>query len=475
MSETLLYHEPKNLYNRRAAGWVYVEIIKNECLTLAQINHYTKMVMSLVLEPSENIFWEQIRWQIAKFLFRLGDNTPHVEWGIFLSLYESFPKQASQANSVLLKSIVKHQAEIKTLALVSTISDIDNLQISDLQSETLESGKAIPSLAERLFIAIAKNWCMILETNKDSQYQEKVLDFLQKLDKFSDKYPKMVYLIYYRAILRLKLEMYEEAKLLFIPFVQKKQTEFWVWEVLSQTFPNDIDTQIACLSKALLCKTLDKFLVKVRQRMAELLILKQDWNSAFTEILAIVAIRNQNNWHISTQIFDWQNMVTEHNAIAYTNNNNLYKKYSVIAEHVVNSSVIFMGIVWKVNSEKKTAQFFVSENINGGFNYEKAKIQVAVGNVLSLSLNEIKGSEPTYFQVQSAEVCNIDAPENLKKVFTGVLKIVGKTGFVENIFVEEKLIINTKHKVSGMAMRAFDGKKLNWGWKAISLIELKES
>ena len=117
----------------------------------------------------------------------------------------------------------------------------------------------------------------------------------------------------------------------------------------------------------------------------------------------------------------------------------------------------------------------MNENINGGFNYEKAKIQVAVGNVLSLSLNEIKGSDTTYFQVQSAEVCNIDAPENLKKVFTGVLKIIGKIGFVENIFVEEKLIINTKHKVSGIAIRAFDGKKLNWGWKAISLIELKES
>ena len=473
LSQTLLNQNPKNLYNRRAAGWVYIEIIKTECQTLVQLNHYTEMVINLVLEPSEDIFWEQIRWQIAKFLFRLGDNTANVEWGIFLSLYESFPKQASQGNSVLLKSIIKHQAEIKTLAFVSTISDVANLQISDFESEILDSGKAIPSLAERLFIAIAKNWCMILEGSKDFQYHQRIFDFLQRLDKFSDKYPKMVYLIYYRAILRLKLGMYEEAKSLFIPFVQKKQTEFWVWEVLSEMFPNDIETQIACLSKALLCKTSDKFLVKVRQRMAELLILKQDWNSAFTEILAIVAIRKQNNWQISTQIIDWQKMAIAHNAMAYTNNNILYKICSSIAENIVSTSVISMGVVWKINLEKKTAQFFVNENVNGGFNYEKAKIQVSVGNLLSLSLNEIKGTDSTYFQVQSAEICAVDAPENLKKAFTGILKIVGKAGFVENIFIEEKLILNTRYKVSGMAIRAFDTKKLNWEWKAISLTELK--
>lgn len=457
------------------AGWVYLEIIKTQCQTLAQVNRYTEMVMGLVLEPSENIFWEQIRWQIAKFLFRLGDNTPNVEWRTFLSLYESFPTQASQANSVLLKSIIKHQTEIKTLALVSTISDVDNLQMGDFESEILDSGKAIPSLAERLFIAIAKNWCMIMDANKDFQDYERISDFIQRLDKFSDKYPKMLYLIYYRAVLRLKLGMYEEAKLLFIPFVQKKQTEFWVWEVLSQTFPNDIDIQIACLSKALLCKTSDNFLVKVRQRMAELLILKKDWNSAYTEILAIVAIRKQNNWQISTQMIDWQKKAKEHNAMAYTNNNILYKTCSIIAENIVSSSVISTGIIWKINSEKKTAQFYVNENINGGFSYEKAKIQVAVGNILTLSLNEIKGNEATYFQVQSAEICKVNIPENLKKAFTGVLKIVGKAGFVENIFVEEKLIINTKHKVSGMAIRAFDAKKQNWGWKAISLIEIAQS
>jgi hypothetical protein len=473
LSQTLLSQNPKNLYNRRAAGWVYIEIIKTQCQTLAQVSHSLEMIMDLALESSEDIFWEQIRWQIAKFLFRLGENTPNVEWGIFLSLYEAFPKHASQANSILLKSILKHQAEIKTLALVSTISDVANLLLSDFEPETLDKGKSIPSLAERLFIAIAKNWCIIMDANKDFQDRERISAFIQRLDRFSDKYPQMVYLIYYRAVLRLKLEIYEEARILFIPFVRKKQTEFWVWEVLSQTFPNDIDTQIACLSKALLCKTSDNFLVKVRQRMAELLILKKDWNSAYTEILAIVTIRKQNNWQISTQIIDWQKMAIAHNAMAYTNNNILYKTSSIIAENIVSSSVISIGVVWKINSEKKTAQFYVNENVNGGFNYEKAKIQVAVGNLLSLSLNEIKGLESTYFQVQSAEICTVNASENVKKVFTGDLKIVGKAGFVENIFVEEKLIINTKHKVSGIAIRAFDTKKLNWGWKAISLIELE--
>ncbi len=473
LSETLLTQDSKNIYNSRAAGWVYIEIIKTQCQTLAQTNQYIGMVIGLALEASEDIFWEQIRWQIAKFLFRLGNNTSYVDWCIFLSWYESFPKQVSQANSVLLKSILKHQGEIQTLALVSTLSDVTNLQLGDFESEIIDIGKTVPSLAERLFIAIAKNWGMIMDSDKDFQDYEKVCAFIQRLDKFSDEYPKMAYLIYYRAVLRLKLGMCEEARILLIPFVKKKQTEFWVWEVLSQTFPNDIDTQIACLSKALLCKTSDNFLVKIRQKMAELLIFKQDWNAAYTEVLAIISIRNLNNWQISTQIFNWKNMAMTHNAIAYTNNNNFYKKNIVIAENIVSCSIKTIGVVWKINSEKKTAQFFVNEKVYGGFNYENAKIMVGVGNLLSLSLNEIKGADSTYFQVKSVEICNGEAPESLRKVFTGILKIVGKAGFVEDMFIEEKLIVNTKCKVSGIAVRAFDGKKLNWGWKAISLIELE--
>jgi tetratricopeptide (TPR) repeat protein len=470
--EALLVGDANNLYNRRAAAWVYLELIKTQCNTVTELNHFFQFIIHLKLEPNEEIFWEQFRWQIAKLFFRMDDSTTAPQWSIFCDLWATVPAQVSLGNSAFLKAILKHQAEIPSWAFCRSMYDLNIFQENDYVPAVLTNGKRMLSLVERVFIAIAKNWCVIIEKGNVLNDEHELNKFLGKLDALSEINPKMVYLIYYRAIIRLKLGDFQEAKRIFIPFAQKKQSEFWVWEVLSQLHPNDVEIQISCLAKALLCKTSTEFLVKVRQKMVELLLVKQDWNTANHEIAKIITTRKQNNWQIPIQVHNWQAMPEIANAVEYTNVEELYKKYGVKAESILWYTATFQGIIWKINPEKKTAQFFVDEKIHGGFNYNRLKVDVVVGTFLDLSLLEIKNLDQPFWQVQGATKSDGMVPESLQKKFQGTLKNFGKSGFVENVFVEESLLSENSGLVVGKAIRAYDSKKQSWGWKAISLDSL---
>ncbi|PWK16957.1 hypothetical protein LV89_04615 [Arcicella aurantiaca] len=461
--------EPDNLYNRRAAGWVYIELIKSRCNTVSELNKYLAMIANLMLDNQELIFWEQLCWQVAKLFFRLDNSTTGDCWTMFYDLWSKIPHNVSLGNSTLLKAILKHQTEIPYQLFCRDFDKFNHFQTQDYLPEIMANGKAMPALVERYYIAVAKNWCTLIENDKFSDLTYNLSSFLEKLDKVSKEQSKMVYLIYYRAVLRLNLGKFEEAKEIIIPFAQKKQNDFWVWDLLAQLHPTNMDMQFACLAKALLCKASPDFLVKVRQRMIGLLILRQEWNAARVEIDNIIEIRVGNKWQIPVQLREWLSLPEISNANQYTNIHDLYKTHSLEAESLLQNTAKFKGIIWKINPEKKTAQFFVSENVSGGFNYERLKVKVSIGAFMEFSLVEVNNTDSSFWQVITACKSDDTIPVHLEKGFSGILKKVGNAGFVENVFIEPSLVMNKEGLITGKAIRAFDSSKKIWGWKAIAI------
>lgn len=471
----LLAQAPDNLYNRRAAGWVYLELIKTQCNTVSELNTILAMITNLTLAQQEEIFWEQLCWQVAKLFFRLDSSTNAECWTVFYDLWAGIPHNASLGNSTLLKAILKHQTEIPYQLFCRDVKVYNLFQTQDYLPEAMANGKAMPALVERYFIVVAKNWSTLIEKDNSVNLVDELTLFLEKLDRVSEDYPKMVYLIYYRAVLRMNLGKFAEAKEMMIPFAQKKQTEFWVWDLLAQLHPTDIDMQFACLAKALLCKASPDFLVKVRQKMVGLLILRQEWSAARAEIDNIVATRTSNKWQIPGQLKEWLLLPEISNDSRYTSVSDLYTTHSIKAESILQSNNLVKGIIWKINLEKKTAQFFVDEKIFGGFNYERFKVDTAVGACMLLSLREIKNVDGSFWQVITAQKSDNEVPVHLEKHFNGTLKKVGSLGFVENVLIEPSLMTSKKGLVAGKAIRAYDANKKVWGWKAISMEESLES
>lgn len=470
LAKKLWHHESSNIHNQRAMGWVYIECIKTICFDLAQLNHYLTEIQGLKLDDSEEIFWEQLRWQVAKVLFGLTRPSTSQQWKITMNLLNIFPCQSSTGFSTLIKSILKHQIEIGNLALYTTLFKITNFQEIDYFSTSLVNGKEIPPLIERVYIALSKSWIDLLNSKQTTSTASELLVFLKNIDTISIQYPSMIYLVYYRAIIRIALGRVQEARNLFIPFAQKKQRDFWVWDVLAQLYNQDTEKQIACLAKALSCKASNDFLVKVRQKMTELLIIKQQWEAAKTEIACIIATRRQHQWHIPAQVTDWLALPEINNAIQYTNNKELYQSYALFADELLHHNLLVQaGIIWKINTAKNTAQFFVSETINGGFQLGVIKQPVKVGDVFLFTLREIKKEETLFWKVHSVRQLENHNLQGLQKKFQGYLKIFGKVGIVGDVFIEECLLINHIGLVEGDAIRHFNNKKQQWGWKALHI------
>lgn len=469
LAEYLLKQSPQNLYNRRAAAWVYLDFLKRESQDISESLFFVEKYLQLQFDASEKIMWEQFYWQLAKSLFRLP-TLP--EASVMDRLWNYWQKIAcieGRGYSTLLKSVLKHAGSWPNLPKWVACWGWEYLQPVDFEPETLPNGKRIPALAERAYIAVAKAYL--------NHPDELVKDtFLNQLDTVSEHYPDMLYLVYYRALLRLKTGKRAEALAFFLPFAQKKKRDFWVWDLLSELHPDDTSMQMACLAKALTCKTSPEFLVKIRQKMAALLIAEGRWNEARAEIEQLCRVREANQWHISREVERWKSSVAYLNAVSTISNDTKYTQLSKLAEHLVTPALPkLIGVVWAINEEKQTAQFVVDEQTFGGFNYSKSGLSgLAIGDALALRLNQVKQAESTFWKVEEAKQTDICPSENLVKPFCGALRMTGRFGFVGQVMVTLDQInfesaMTDAPEVTGMAVRSYDPKRKKWGWKAIYL------
>jgi hypothetical protein len=463
----LLEQSPQNLYNRRAAAWVYLDFLKRESQDISESLFFVEKYLQLQFDASEKIMWEQLYWLLAKSLFRLSapPEAPLID-----RLWDCWHKLArieGRGYSTLLKSVLKHASSWPNLSKWVACWGWGHLQPVDFEPETLPNGKRIPALAERAYIAVSKAYL----TQPDELLKD---TFLNQLDAVSEQYPDMLYLVYYRALLRLKTGQRTEALAFFIPFAQKKKRDFWVWDLLSELHPDNNNMQMACLAKALTCKTSPEFLVKIRQKMAALFVAEGRWNEARAEIEQLCRVREANQWRIPREIENWKRVAAYHNATSTITNYGQYTQIARLAEQLLTPAQKEMiGVIWAINEEKQTAQFVVDEQIFGGFNYGKAGMtSIAVGDALSLRLHQIKQAESTFWKVEEAKKTKNQPPENLVKPFVGPLRMNGRVGFVGQVMVALNQIkfafdIVNAPEVTGMAVRAYDPKHKKWGWKAI--------
>lgn len=75
-----------------------------------------------------------------------------------------------------------------------------------------------------------------------------------------------------------------DALRVIVPFAKKKASEFWVWQLLSDVFTTDQEKQLACLLRAVNCRTKEEFLGRVRIKLADLYIKKGQYDLARNQI-----------------------------------------------------------------------------------------------------------------------------------------------------------------------------------------------
>jgi len=477
LAKAELKADSSNIWGKRNLSWVlYAQLDKlasNLDAFIAKINE----VKELDLPVSEEMFFENMSIIISKaarVITREATLDIHKIHRLFDSIKELPIKRNSKWFSVLFNAMHKGMKESNRYIEFADWWDFKNFRPEDFQKEKMSNGKEIMAIAEQAYIAYAKHLLPKQTQHGEIIFnKEKAEAFLPVLSQIVKDYLQFQYPAYFNAKLLLALGNKDNVLELLLPFAKKKRNDFWVWEILAETFSSDPEKVFACYCKALTCKSPDEMLVSLRQKMARLLIARKLFKEARTEIDLLVHARAENGFKIPAEVTNWQVMDWYKTAVQSKSNYGFYKAYIPIAESLLFSDIPEETIIVEfVNADKKILNFIASETKLGFLKYDRFFSDVKVGETLKVRFQG--GSNKGMHQLYTAIKANDEVfKKQFIKEIQGVVRIpTGKSfGFMDDIFIHPSLV--TKYKLTdgmqytGKAIKSYNQEKKQWGWKLL--------
>lgn len=484
LASAALEADSENIWNKRNAGWVYYEYLKK----YSSAEHYDNFkkhllnIKALNLPEGESMMFNQCAWQIGKFVFALKKDEP-IDYAKVDSLFEIIKdfhfEKPSEAYSFIYKAFHSDYQNWNRYLDFADWWNFNNFISDDYQKEAFNN-RTMMSVVEQAYIAYSKKLLDGEPIDSTGQHWEinkgRAERFMPMLESVVDNHPEYMYPGYYMAKLLLEMGDKENVLSTFLPFAKKKKNDFWVWELMADIVEDD-ETKFACYCKALSLKTHEDFLVKTRQAFAKMLADKEFYNEAKTEIKLIVETREKNGWKIPNQITNWMNQDWFKNSTENKNNKQLYAQYINRADEILFQDIPEEVVVVEFVNEHKTMLNFVkNKNKYGFFNYRNQIDKPEIGDILKVRFSD--DGDNGYFKVLSAKKTDPSTPTEAIKSFEGALKVISPQnfGFVENIFVEPRLINDNslvdKQAVKGKAILSFNKKRNEMSWKAFEIGEL---
>lgn len=509
MANQALETEPENIWNKRAAAWVYYDFLKQH----AQLESYDSFkehlikIKELQLPQDEKMVFDNCAWQIGKIVFAL-QNAEHVDYGKINDLFEiirdfHFTKP-SKAFSFIYKAFHKGYQNWSNYLNFADWWNFNNLLSEDYIEEEYK-GIKIMSMAEQAYITYAKKLLegepssITINMSSDSQVanfiinnggylnksknttfnKSKIKEFLPKLDRLIEKHPNFLYPNYFKAKLLLANGDNDNVLSGFISFAMKKRNDFWVWQLMAEVFEYDNEIRFACYCKALSLKTRDEYLVKIRQTFIEMLIKMKMYDEAKTEIQKVIITREEKEWKIPNQILKWTEQEWYKSTTAKRDNQDLYFVHIKQAEEILFQDIPEEIIVVEfVNENKRILNFVKNKYKYGFFTYSDYLSKPKIGDILQVRFDG--DGQNGFYKLLSAKKSELNQESDAVRTFEGLLKIIEPLNFglVDGVYIDSKLISKSNlsfgEYVNGRAIISFNKKKNEWGWKAfeIKLINL---
>lgn len=348
--------------------------------------------------------------------------------------------------------------------------NLDNIKDKDCEPYTMDNGRKIMSTAEQAYIAYAK--IMLAEVVEKKANCEVVKNYIDILGSVVEKHPDFQYPPYFRAKLLLAIGYNEEAVQVLLPFAQRKSRDFWVWQLLGEAV-NDSDLCFSCYCKALTCQSKDDMLCKTHLKMCDLLLSRQLFNEARTELDAAIELYRRNQWHLSQVYQDYTYEQWYVSAQPYKNNNALYSSHVFEAEELMFSDKpIVELVVTYVDTDSHKAFFSTTDKQKGCFKTDRIsrKKQPTVGDILKCRMEYGDGRWNLY-TIEKVTDCSVYEDVLIKYVEGSLIVNENGNGFVKNVFVPAKMIhsIASGVTVRCTAVLSFNKLKSNWGWSAVNI------
>ena len=484
MAEKDLENNPESIWNKRSVAWVYYELLKKHAVEVSfhEFKEYLIKLKELNLAGEEGLIFDTVAYQVGKVIYAIAKAEP-VNYSAINDLFNIIKdfhfSKPSASYSFLYKAFHQVNKEWSNYLEFADWWAFDNFDTKDYLNEEY-NGKSIMSLVEKAYVAYGKKLLEDIVAGADGFSQvgvsgrEKIEQFLPKLNELIQKHPEYQYPLYYKTKLLLAIDDRENALTSFLPFAKMKRNDFWVWDLMSDIFPEDDDRKIACLCKALTLRTRENFLINVHKKLGLLLADKGLYSEAKTEIEKVIELRRENAWRIPSDITEITEKSWYKDVSGYDSNKAFYKKFLPIAEEILYHDIREEVVaVEYVNYNKHFLNFVKNKTKHGFLKYEGLIDKVSIGDLLSIRFDG-KG-EDKYFKALTIKKLSGDIESEAVKQFEGVARIneSANFGFVDNVFVEPKLVksfgLGQGQQVTGEAILSFNKKKNDWGWKALRI------
>lgn len=472
-----------NVWSKKNIGWAYFDLLKQHIdeNSIADFNLSLQSIVNLNLHKEDNLLLVQLCWQSGKMIFAHSKSQLYITKPVeeLFNLIVKLPlRKSCEAYSFLFKALFKVFKKSPIFISIADWFDFKNFIESDYIPTRLPKGNQIMSIAEQAYIAYAKLLLPSPLPNGNVSFNKKeALAFIPKLYQLSVSYPKFQYPPYYYAKLLLAIDNKEEMMTSLIPFVRKKRNEFWAWEILADALENKPELSFSCYCKALSCTDSSLMSLKLRHKMVSMLINRKLYNEAKSEIQYIIEIRSSKNLGIPHEISELLSKKWYINAI---NNNNefFYKAIAITAEEFLYSDIPEENIIIDfVNTDKKILNFIVSDEKIGSFKYNRFFDNIKIGDCLSVRF-ENNPSDGFYriltFKATDDKVLRSNYIKEIKG-FIKIERIKKKIshGLIEDVFIFKNTInkynLKDGDRKTVEAMRSFNKKSEEWGWKVISI------
>lgn len=459
---------------QRALGWALYYIIKGD----ADMGDYAKLLehidelksLDQLTLDNDSMIFDNVQFQIANFIKNrvfLTDIEAPAKLSTFFLKLKDYAFKPSRGHSFLLQTYIKFE-NWPEMADFLDWWNLENLTQDDYTPFVNQKGQKMMTLAERAFIANSK---ALLKLNDAGRIEE----FLPKMDTLMNEHEEMMYPGYFYGKLLLTLGSdVDEALKVIIPFARKKATEFWVWQLLSDVFANDEEKQLACLLRAVHCRTQETFLGKVRIKLATLYIKRMQLNSARYHIDAVTRCYASQGWRLPYEIDYWTHQPWLNTTTPDANDPIDYM--SITDAILCDGAEECIAVVTYVdqNSHKSSLIYGYEKRIA-----LKLRFKVQIGNILKLHYVTDKEGR---MKVLSSTKVQLPADLNYAKYVEGTidkredkefafLKAGNVRCFVAPAVVK-KFNLKNGDNVKSLIVYDYDKKKESWNWVCVNVKKL---
>ena len=469
---------PNNPWVQRELGWVLYYRLKTATdnndyqIIVAILDEFAKLDM--LSFPDDKIIFENILFKVAMYvhsnLVSTEIETP-AKLSTFFSRLRGFTFPPSEAYSFLLKSFLKGESWPEMADFLDWWN-LDNLTEKDYTPYVTDQGRRLMTTAERAYIANSKALLRLNDPDRTNS-------FLPKLNALMEAHPEMTYPGYFYGKLLISLgENAVETLRVVVPFVRKKTTEFWAWQLMSDVFSAETDQEkrLACLLRAVNCNTQENFLGKVRIKLASLLLQRNEFNRARHQIDMVVQCYYSQGWYLPFEIQQWIHEPWINNT---TPDESIPIDYMKITNEILlNGTEEAIAIVTYCNPKlnKTTLVFgYKKESV------QKLRFKVYKGSVIKINYVLDNQGAPKVIHGQKVKL-----PDDLtyaKNVEGIVSKRAAnpfaflKTGTINDCFIPPNLVNEHKlfdgEQVSGTIALCYNKKKSGWYWNCITIKKQK--